>query len=462
MKLSGKINSLILSFLMMSFVVSCSSDDDNNDPIQPVNTIAYIASQTSDLSTLVSALERAGLVTTLSGTTEFTVFAPTNDAFDTFLSANGFASVNDVPVDVLTQILLNHVVSGEAMSTSLSTTYVNTLAVNSSTGENISMFINTSSGVNLNGVSNVTTADVDASNGVVHIVDAVIGIPNIVDHAVANPDLSDLVGALTAGGNTTFTDLLSTSGDFTVFAPTNSAFGSFTNPRGNDINSILANHVIVGATAMSSGLTNMYVNTAATFDGSTGPSLSMYINVDSGVSINGTSMVTAADIVASNGVIHVVDAVIDLPNIVDFALADPTFTSLVSALTRPDLTFDYVTTLSTPIGTSPAPFTVFAPTNDAFTDLIAELDGVSELGDIDEPTLKATLDHHAVAGLNVRSTDLTDNFTVPTLGGNITANVTGGATLTDMNDRVSNIIAVDVQANNGVIHVIDKVVLPPL
>ncbi|NNK82167.1 MAG: fasciclin domain-containing protein, partial [Flavobacteriaceae bacterium] len=153
--------------------------------------------------------------------------------------------------------------------------------------------------------------------------------------------------------------------------------------------------------------------------------------------------------------------VIGLPTVVDFALADPDFETLVAALTRSDLTFDFVGALSTPYGTSPAPFTVFAPTNEAFGDLLVELE-LSGLGDIPEPTLKATLDHHAVAGLNVKSTSLSDNFTVPTLGGNITANVTGGPTLTDANARVSEIIAFDVQASNGVIHVINKVVLPPL
>ena len=81
---------------------------------------------------------------------------------------------------------------------------------------------------------------------------------------------------------------------------------------------------------------------------------------------------------------------------------------------------------------------------------------------IDEPTLKATLTYHVVAGLNVVAESLTDNFTVPTLGGDITANVTGGASLTDVNNRVSNIVATNVQAANGVIHAIDKVVLPNL
>ena len=423
-------------------------------------TIVGAALDTPDLSILVDALTRAGLVETLNGDTEFTVFAPTNTAFTNFLAANGFSSLDEVPVGTLTDILLNHVVAGESMSNSLSTGYVNTLATKTGSDINISMFINTASGVTLNGVSNVATPDIDVTNGVVHIVDAVIGIPTIVDHAIANPDFSSLVAALTSGGNTTFTDLLSTPGDFTVFAPNNAAFTAFTNPNGNMLDQILSNHVIAGATAMSSGLSNSYVNTAATFS-DTSNSLSMYINTDSGVTINGKSNVIAADVVASNGVIHAVDMVIDLPTVVDFALADPTFTTLVSALTREDLTFDYVTTLSTPNGSAPAPFTVFAPTNEAFGLLLTEL-GASGLGDIAEPTLKATLDHHAVAGANVLSTDLTDNLTVGTLGGNITANVTGGAALTDANDRISNIIAVNVQAANGIIHVIDKVILPPL
>ena len=423
-------------------------------------TIVGAALDTPDLSNLVSALQRANLVDALNGADVYTVFAPTNAAFATFLSANGFTTLEDVPVDVLTQVLLNHVVSGETMSGDLMTSYISTLATKPGTELNLSMFVDTASGVTLNGVANVSTPDIDVSNGVVHIVDAVIGLPTIVDHAVANPSFSSLVGALTDGGNTTYTDLLSTAGDFTVFAPDNDAFTAFTNPNGNAISDVLLNHVVVGATAVSSGLSNSYINSAATF-GATTNNLSMYINVDNGVTINGSSTVTAADVIATNGVIHAVDTVIDLPSVVDFALADPTFETLVAALTRDDLTFDYVTTLSTANGTVPAPFTVFAPTNDAFGNLLTEL-GVGALGDIDEPTLKATLDHHAVAGANVVAGDLMDAMTITTLGGDITANVTGGPTLTDANGRISNIIVVNVQASNGVIHAIDKVILPQL
>ena len=82
------------------------------------------------------------------------------------------------------------------------------------------------------------------------------------------------------------------------------------------------------------------------------------------------------------------------------------------------------------------------------------------MSDIDEPTLKSTLTYHVIGGTNAYSTDLSDNLELNTLGGPITANITGGATLTDGNNRVSNIVAVDIQADNGVIHVIDKVILP--
>ena len=133
--------------------------------------------------------------------------------------------------------MLNHVISGEVTSedlTGLGSGYTRTLATGAGE-QNVSLFFDTSDGVTFNGVSSVITPDVKALNGIVHVVDAVIDIPNIVDHAVANPGLSSLVAALTDGGNTTFTDLLSNEEElFTVFAPGNDAFSAFTNPNSND------------------------------------------------------------------------------------------------------------------------------------------------------------------------------------------------------------------------------------
>ena len=287
----------------------------------------------------------------------------------------------------------------------------------------------------------------------------------IVDAVSNSSDYSILLEALQlADGN--LTDVLDGEGPFTVFAPNNAAFAAFLldNNFGalSDIPTdvlaqVLLNHVVSG-NAVSSSLTTGYeVNSLSTATPN-GNSMSLYINITNGVVINGISTVTTADVSVDNGTIHAVDAVIGLPTVVTFAVADPNFSILKTALTRRDLTFDFVGTLSTANGTAPAPFTVFAPTNDAFVGLLAELN-VTSLDDIDEPTLKGTLEMHAVASANVLAASLSDNMSIGTLGGPITANITGGATLTDAYDRVSNIIATDVQASNGVIHAISKVLL---
>ncbi len=419
--------------------------------------ITDLAIGNENLQNLVAALTAADgdLPTVLRGDGPFTVLAPTDEAFETFLDG---AALEDVPVDVLTNVLLNHVISGEVTSTDLTglgSGYTSTLATGAGE-QNVSLFFDTTDGVTFNGASSVVTADVKAINGIVHVVDAVIDIPNIVDHAVANPGLSSLVGALTDGGNTTFTDLLSNEEEtFTVFAPGNDAFSAFTNPNSNDLNAILSNHVIVGAAAFSADLTNSYVNTAAEY--ATDENLSLYINTDDGVTLNGTSNVAMADIVASNGVIHTVDAVIDLPTVVTFAAADPNFSTLVTALTELTPSTDFVSVLSAQDGAGSDPFTVFAPTNAAF-DALASIP--------EEADLIPILQHHVVAGANVRSGDLMDGATATTLeGDDLTFTLPGtGENIADITDGAGNtgigISAADVQAINGVIHVVDTVLLP--
>lgn len=469
MKTLSTIKKLSVLLFAVLISLSCSNDDDaittTPPPVQQDPSIVDLALATADLSSLVAALQAADgdLVNVLSGSGPFTVLAPTNDAFAIFLADNGFASLDAVPTDVLSQVLLNHVISGTVMSTDLVSAgsgYTTTSAKGAGMNA-MSLYYDTSNGVTFNGVASVITdgADVMASNGVVHIIDSVIGLPSIVDHAIANPNLTSLVGALTSFG-TTFTDLLATPGDFTVFAPTNDAFTNFSNPAGNALDAILSNHVIIGATAVSSGLTNSYVSTAATFGG-TSNNLSMYINTDNGVTLNGMSSVALPDIIATNGVIHVVDEVIDIPTVVTFATADPNFSTLVDALTTLTPATDFVSILSTADGTDPAPFTIFAPTNDAF----AALASVPE-----ESVLTQVLLHHVIGGLNVRSGDLTPegDTPAPTLeGDNITISLPGsGNNIADVTDGSGNadigIVAVDVQAGNGVIHVLNKVMIPTI
>src|SRR5690554_19868 len=159
---------IIYSLVLLAFFTACNNDDDGTPDMQGEESIADIVANTAEYSTLAMALDITGLTATLAADGEFTVFAPNNAAFQSFLDANGIAGLNDVPVPVLREILLNHVVGGVNMSQDLSTGYVNTLATGASSTESLSMFIDLNSGVRINGVANVTTADIGASNGVVH------------------------------------------------------------------------------------------------------------------------------------------------------------------------------------------------------------------------------------------------------------------------------------------------------
>lgn len=294
--------------------------------------------------------------------------------------------------------------------------------------------------------------------------DYVMQPKTIFEHVATSSNYSYLTYALQ---KTNLDAVLNGVENYTLYAPSNMAFGRFLMEAGFSnidevptqlLTQILLNHVMAGKIEYRDFVTG-YFQTAATSVASDTP-LSIHIEqVNMRVTLNGESRITQGNVYATNGVIHVVDRVVPIPSIVTFAKADAGLTNLLIALTRPDLTADFASILSTNVGTAPAPFTVFAPTDQAFIDLLVEL-GAQSLSDIDEPTLKATLTYHVIGEANALSTDLSDNLELNTLGGPITANITGGATLTDGNNRVSKIIAVDVQANNGVIHVIDKVILP--
>jgi uncharacterized surface protein with fasciclin (FAS1) repeats len=320
MKKLSKTKIFTLVVFLAIFATGCNNDDDNNYTPPADNTITGIASKTADLSILVQALTKAELAVTLQGTGPFTVFAPTNAAFTTFLSTAGYASINDVPKAALTQILLNHVVSGSVKSTDLTTTYIKTLAKGTaSTTNNLSMFVNTAGGkVMLNGVATVTTADIIASNGVVHVVDKVIGLPTIVTHALANPNFTSLVGALTGAGQPDFVTILSGTGPFTVFAPTNAAFtalntelapGGIASVSAANLTKVLQYHVVSGnilAATLTEGQIVTTLNTQ-TFT----------VQLAGGAKIkdarNRIATIFATDVQCSNGVIHVLNDKVLLP-----------------------------------------------------------------------------------------------------------------------------------------------------
>ena len=463
-------NLKFLSLLLLTTIVfwSCSDDDDGTIVIeeQPQN-IVELAQSNPNLSSLVAAVVEANLTVTLSGPGPFTVLAPTDEAFAEFMSDNGWNTVADIPDEALEQTLLNHVISGTVTSSdliNLESGYTSTLA-SGPANTNISLKFDATNGVMFNSASEVTIPDVMASNGIVHVVDQVITLPTVVDHAVNNSNFSSLVAALGAADGD-LVNVLSGTGPFTVLAPDDTAFATFLDGAAlADVDTavlsqILLNHVISGAITSTDlvALGEGYSNTNAS--GPNMNNLSIYFSTSNGVMFNGASTVETANIVGTNGIIHTVDTVIDLPTIATFATTNPALSNLVAALQYADTGMPTVPYINTVSDAEAGPFTVFAPTDNAFGNLLTELN-VSALTDIPTSTVDAVLTYHIVNG-NIQSSMLTSG-TVTTLGGNITADATN-FTLTDANGRVSDIVTslVDIQAVNGVVHVIDNnVILPP-
>jgi len=181
----------------------------------------------------------------------------------------------------------------------------------------------------------------------------------------------------------------------------------------------------------------------------------LQVDVTGGVKFNGSATPTTTDIATTNGTVHIIDEVMLPPSVVSLALNNPAFSTLVAALTRTDLMTDYVSILS-----GDGPFTVFAPTNDAFQALLDSNDEWSSLDDIPLTTLEAVLNYHVVSGANVQSDELTDNQEVMTLGGMITVDLTEGVKIETTSGQSVGVAIADVQGANGVVHAVGGVLLP--
>ena len=457
----NKFSKMLLSVLMIAvlFTVSSCKDDDDSPMPEPGMDIVELARATPVLSTLVTAIETANLAPTLKGPGPFTVFAPTNAAFDK-LPEGVLADLLANP-DILADILTYHVVSGNVLSSDLSTGDVNTLL----SGKSISVEVDGSS-VTLNGLASVIGADVLASNGVVHLIDEVLIPPdfelpkdNIVEIAAATPELSILVDALTK-----FPDLvnvLSSDGTLTVFAPTNDAFiallGAIGQTELDDVTEsvlrkILEYHVISSAAIMSSDLSDG--DMAETVSGE---DVTVEINND-GVFISGAK-VNTPDIEASNGVIHIVESVMVNPSILPIvgtivapAYFNKNFTVLISAVLAADPS---ILELLLSNGPSDGGLTLFAPTNDAFAAA-----GITTLPD--QATLNAVLAYHVidatVMAADLPETSAADPAKIGTLGGDFFLTNKGTGVFINGSTQVTD---TDIEGSNGVVHVINRTLIPP-
>ena len=317
-----KYSKSIIYILIAIVTIAISSCSKSTDSPQTDNTITDIASRKSDLKTFTQALNITGLAATYKENGARTIFAPSNDAFTAYFTAKGYTTINDIPVDQLKNLLLNHVINGTFQTTQLTTGYIKSFAFGAaSTTNNLSLYIDTTTGVRVNGISNVVTSNIVASNGAIHIVDTVIDLPSLAIHTSANLTLSTLATTLALPAQAT----------------------------------VLAN-------------------------------------------LTGTTL-----------------------------------------------------------------YTEYAPTNTAFTALDTELTGTGGIAALTDANMTSILSYHITNGNNLSST-FTDGLVVPTMltPQSFTLQVTGGAKIKDINNRYSNITTTDIQCNNGVLHIIDKVLLPTL
>ena len=270
----------------------------------------------------------------------------------------------------------------------------------------------------------------------------------IVDIAVADGRFNTLVAAVVAAD---LAETLSGEGPFTVFAPTDEAFAKL--PEGTvealladipALTDILLYHVVSGAVLAEDVV---MLDAAPTLLGE-----NVSIRVEGGMVYLNDAQVIITDIIASNGVIHVIDSVLlppqeeeSLGTIVDIAVADGRFETLVAAVVAADL----AETLS-----DEGPFTVFAPTDEAFAELP---EGTIEALLADIPALTAILLYHVVAGEVLAEDVVALDYIETLLEKDIEIRVKDG--MVYLND--AQVIITDVMADNGVIHVIDTVLLPP-
>jgi transforming growth factor-beta-induced protein len=394
-------------------------------------------------TTLVAALQQAGLVSALQNpAATLTVFAPDNTAFNNLAAELNTNAAGLLALPNLSDILLYHVLGVTVPASAVT----NGAVVAPLSPTNTVKMTKTTAGTVYANHAMVNAADLTASNGVVHSVNAVL-LPGetVLDVAIDN-GFTTLQAALTAAQ--LFPAVTDPFATLTVFAPTNAAFDALLTALNISANDLLASpdlagyllYHVLGTTVASSAINNGDIvnplNTANTLKLTVTSTGSVYVN---------QAKVTTADVNADNGTVHVLDAVV-LPvnTVVDVAI-DNNFTTLATALIQEEL----IPALSDPL----AQFTVFAPTNQAFDDLAAAL-STDINGLLALPNLQDVLLYHVTSG-EVLSTGLT-NGPVPMLNGaDVLVNLTAGVQIND-----ANVTTADVQADNGVVHVIDAVLLP--
>lgn len=415
--------------------------------INAQNTVFDIIANSPNHTTLEAAIKAAGLEATLKGSGTFTVFAPTDAAFEK-LPTGTVPTLLQTPQGALKDILLYHVLNIKEVSDSITNGELlkplntsNSIKATKTSTVPASYYLNQ---------AKVSTPNIPASNGVVHSIDGVL-LPyqTVVDVALASPDHTTLVTAVIAAE--LLPDLTNPLSKYTVFAPTNAAFSLLpaatlnsllATPTGT-LKNILLYHVL-GAEVKSNTLTNGQIARPLNPDNSikvTKTSVGAY-------SVNQASITITRDLPSENGTVHVIDKVL-LPGktVADVIIESADHSTLETAIIAAEL----LPALTDPSGT----YTVFAPTDAAFNALPAGT--VPTLLQTPTGNLKNILLYH-VLGAKVLSTQLSNNQVANTLftGNSIKVTLNNGVFI----NGTSQVTTPDLNSDNGVVHVVNQVLLP--
>ncbi len=425
-------------------------------------TIAALAQSNPDFSILVAAAAKAGLVDVLNNPrVRLTVFAPTNAAFADLLKRLGVTNgLDGLSVEQLRVILKYHVVA-QPITAAQAVAAAKQNAKVETAGGSIALSLQ-GDALKIDTDSTVVATDLQAKNGIVHVIDRVL-LPSIADVVVSDINFFGLKKALLKADEKLVGVLDNDTAQFTVFAPDNHAFGNliralrkpdfgfstgirrFSNLRGDQLLPILKYHVIAGAQVKAS-----QVPTTSTAVGTLGGQIRALRDDKGGVTID-RSNVTTADLLTSNGVIHVVDNVL-LPSITDVVTTDERFSALAGAVIAAD---QGGSQLAPTLDNDSGAFTVFAPSNAGFASAV--LPANAKLAEV--------LAYHAVPGAKVYANQarFLVNAKVDTALPNKSLVVNGrpSITVSDSTKTPANVVApTNIFTSNGVIHQIDKVLIP--
>ncbi|MFT5831547.1 MAG: transforming growth factor-beta-induced protein [Bacteroidia bacterium] len=426
---------------MFSIAGTTSTADTNTAATMPKGDIIETAIANGQFTTLAAALTAADLIAPLQGKGPFTVFAPTDAAFAALPKGTLESLLKPANKGTLSTILTYHVVPAKVLAADA----VKLTSAASLNGQSFSIVAN-KRGVTVAGAM-ITMTDIECSNGVIHVIDSVMmpSTKNVVETAVAAGSFKTLAAAL---GASDLVETLQGAGPFTVFAPTDAAFAAL--PKGTveslllpenkaKLAGILTFHVAAGRSPASDVVRRSSI---ATVNGQR-----VAIEADKrGVRIGG-AMISSTDIQCTNGTIHVLDAVM-LPstlNVVQTAVEAGTFKTLAAALGAGGL----VRVLE-----GPGPFTVFAPTDEAFAALPK---GTVEslLLPENKDLLVAILKNHVVSG-RVYSDQLSSGRVASIGGTKLTVKVSEAGVMVG----AAKVISADIETTNGVVHAVNAVILP--